>query len=152
MSGIINSAGSRSGVIGTTELDYEEGTWTVAATMSTSGTVTMNTDYDTGGYTKVGRVVHVQANLSITSVSSPVGDLYFSLPFTTNNGLKTSDQGGIGIFTYSVDFTSGTSPCATWSNASSIFKLSASADNAANGSIVPAGGDWYTFSFSYHTV
>ena len=28
MSGIINSAGSKSGVIGTTELDYEEGTWT----------------------------------------------------------------------------------------------------------------------------
>jgi len=28
MSGLINSAGSRSGVIDTTELDYEEGTWT----------------------------------------------------------------------------------------------------------------------------
>jgi hypothetical protein len=28
MSGIIGGVGSKSGVIGTTELDYEEGTWT----------------------------------------------------------------------------------------------------------------------------
>ena len=30
MSGIINSAGSRSGIIGETELDYEIGEWTPA--------------------------------------------------------------------------------------------------------------------------
>jgi len=30
MSGIIGSTGSKSGVIGETEIDYEEGTWTVA--------------------------------------------------------------------------------------------------------------------------
>ena len=30
MSGIVGSTGSRSGVIGTTELDYEEGTFTAS--------------------------------------------------------------------------------------------------------------------------
>ena len=38
MSGIIGGAGSKSGVIGTTELDYEEGTATVTFTPG-SGTV-----------------------------------------------------------------------------------------------------------------
>ena len=35
MSGIVNSAGSRSGVIGTTELDYEEGTFTASLSAAT---------------------------------------------------------------------------------------------------------------------
>jgi len=35
MSGIVGGAGSKSGVIGITELDYEEGTWT--PTVSTGG-------------------------------------------------------------------------------------------------------------------
>jgi hypothetical protein len=42
MSGIINSVGSRSGVIGTTEIDNEEGTWTPSfGTSGTHGTNTM---------------------------------------------------------------------------------------------------------------
>jgi len=47
MSGIIGGAGSKSGIIGTTELDYEEGTFTPAVA-SWTATVASAT------YTKIG--------------------------------------------------------------------------------------------------
>ena len=53
MSGIINSAGSKSGVIGRIEMDNEEGDWTLIAN---SGTI-QNT---TGRYYKVGGLVMVR--------------------------------------------------------------------------------------------
>jgi len=135
MSGIINSTGARSGVVGTTvgtpsggldgvttgsgnvtitngnlivgtsakgidfsvttpdgttvssELldDYEEGTWTPAFT-ATSGTIAMNTSFDLGAYTKVGRSVHVCGFFIASTVSSPSGSLEIAgLPFTVDN-------------------------------------------------------------------
>ena len=54
MSGIIRGAGSKSGVIGTTELDYEVGEWT--ATLATGYTSTPTT---TAYYTKIGKVIHL---------------------------------------------------------------------------------------------
>ena len=77
MSGIVNSAGSRSGVIGTTELDYEEGTFTATARFST-GTPTI-----TANYTKIGRVVTF--SIVISNIASNGTTNEFSvggLPFT----------------------------------------------------------------------
>ena len=54
MSGIIGGAGAKSGVIGTTELDYEVGEWT--ATLATGYTSTPTT---TAFYTKIGKVIHL---------------------------------------------------------------------------------------------
>lgn len=54
MSGIIDSAGSKSGVIGTTELDYEEGSWT--ATLATGYSSTPSVD---AFYTKMGNIAHI---------------------------------------------------------------------------------------------
>ena len=65
--------------------DYEEGTYEVTITPSTSGTVTLNTAYETAQYTKVGRNVHVSGLLVVTSVSSPVGNFQINLPFTPVN-------------------------------------------------------------------
>ena len=73
--------------------DYEEGTYTVAMTAGSSGTITLNGSYNTGFYTKVGRLVHVAADIRISSVSSPNGVLLISLPFTAlNNGLAVSSN------------------------------------------------------------
>ena len=58
MSGIIGSTGG-SGVIGTTELDYEEGNWT-AAFVSEGGSLTISSTSDQGLYTKIGRTIHIQ--------------------------------------------------------------------------------------------
>ncbi|GAG95602.1 unnamed protein product, partial [marine sediment metagenome] len=63
--------------------DYSEGTWTVAFTCSTSGTITLDGSYETGNYTKVGRQVTVVGNFKVASVDAPVGTLTLTgLPFT----------------------------------------------------------------------
>ena len=51
MSGIIGGAGSKSGIIGETEIDYEQGTFTV--TMN-SGAVAS----EKGNYIKIGNICH----------------------------------------------------------------------------------------------
>lgn len=63
--------------------DYEEGTYTVAIGCGTSGTVTLNTSFDTAQYTKVGRLVTVTGGVIVSSVSSPTGYFTISLPFTS---------------------------------------------------------------------
>ena len=63
--------------------DYEEGTFTATATPGTSGTITLNDA--TLSYTKVGQLVFVSGNLTITSLSSPVGSINIGgLPFTAS--------------------------------------------------------------------
>ena len=62
-------------------------------TAGSSGTITLNGSYNTGFYTKVGRLVHVAGDIRISSVSSPNGVLFISLPFTAlNNGLAVSSN------------------------------------------------------------
>ena len=74
MSGIIGGAGSKSGVIGTTELDYEEGTWT--PTDSSGDAYTLGT---VATYTKIGRMVYIC--MDISSNGSTSGNAV-TLPFT----------------------------------------------------------------------
>lgn len=47
-----------------------------------SGSITLNTSSDTLGYTRVGSLVYVQGQLSVSSVSTPSGTLTLSLPIT----------------------------------------------------------------------
>jgi len=83
MSGLINSVGSRSGVLGSTEIPggYEEGAHVATITPSTSGTVTLEGNYERLSYTKIGRQVTVTGQLIVSGVSSPVGYFKISLPF-----------------------------------------------------------------------
>ena len=94
MSGIIDSAGSKSGVIGTTELDYEEGSWTAVVSDGTNH-MTMHSSYTTGYYTKIGNLVTVSGYLYTTSTGSASGDLYIlGLPFTVANDIAAYSGGG----------------------------------------------------------
>lgn len=68
--------------------DYEEGTWTIGMQPGTSGSITLNGSYVTGYYTKVGRLVTCTGYMTVTSVSSPVGQLQITgLPFTVVNNI-----------------------------------------------------------------
>jgi hypothetical protein len=62
--------------------DYEEGDYDVTITCGTSGTVTVDTAFNRGAYTKVGRLVTVHGFVTVVSVSSPVGFFRINLPFT----------------------------------------------------------------------
>jgi hypothetical protein len=65
--------------------DYEEGTFTFTAVPATSGTISLSTS--SARYTKIGRQVFVQAFITVSSVSSPIGTaiLLQGLPFTIAN-------------------------------------------------------------------
>ena len=100
MSGIINSAGSKSGVIGQTELDYEEGTWD--AVMTTTGTdYTFTGSRSTvGSYVKIGKMVTVTANPSIPSPSNGTGNFIITgLPFPASyyNGETSVAMGRVTL-------------------------------------------------------
>jgi hypothetical protein len=61
---------------------YEEGVW-VPVAASTSGTITTYTA--TGVYTRVGRIVFLQAAISVTNIGTASGNMTVSaIPFTAN--------------------------------------------------------------------
>ena len=73
--------------------DYEEGEWTPTFTPGTSGTITPNTIFDTGGYIKIGRLVYLQGYVGFSAVSSPVGTLVIGgLPFTSATLTDRADR------------------------------------------------------------
>ena len=76
MSGLINSAGSRSGVIGTTEIDYEEGTWTPTS-IGSGGS------YDDCNYTRIGNKVFIVGDITFGTSAGTGGS---GLPFNIGEG------------------------------------------------------------------
>jgi len=69
--------------------DYEEGTWTPSVTL-TGGGLTISYSSRSGRYTKIGRVVYCEFDLTISAESGGSGEVYISgLPFT-----KSSDAPG----------------------------------------------------------
>ena len=62
--------------------DYEEGLHTATLTCTSSGTITLDTNYNQLAYTKIGNWVNVYGRIRVTSTSSPSGQqLRVSLPF-----------------------------------------------------------------------
>ena len=97
MSGIIGGAGSKSGIIGQTELDYEEGTFT-AIPADSSGNVD-TTDQVVGQYTKVGRMVTIQfgkSNVETTGLTSTDIFRVNGMPFASNS-MASGNQGWVGV-------------------------------------------------------
>ena len=85
--------------------DYEEGTFNPTFVTS-SGSISMNTSYDTLAYTKIGRMVHIMGQV-VLSVSSPGGNLDLaSLPFAFAQLTETSERG----WALNVGYFNGSSP------------------------------------------
>ena len=85
MSGVIGRAGSKSGVIGTTELEYEEGEWTPNVTAGgTSMSTSRGNDSPEAFYTRIGNTVYLTINLWGLPIGSSSGALLIKdLPFTS---------------------------------------------------------------------
>ena len=132
--------------------DYEEGTHQITVTMSSSGTVTLNTSFDRFSYTKVGRLVTITGNPRISSVSSPVGNLQLTLPFTAVAGQTDECRAG-GIMRYydnSAGAGSYSRPIA-WSIQEGASTLILDITNTNGNNPTPAASDEFYFSISYMT-
>ena len=68
--------------------DYEEGTWAATITPQTSGTITLSAD--TGHYVKIGKQVVINSKLTVSAVSTPLGHVKISLPFTSGASIQGS--------------------------------------------------------------
>lgn len=85
--------------------DYREGTWTPTLTCGTSGTITLTTPTNSLSYVKVGKMVYVNGSITVSSVSSPVGDLRIDgLPFTVFN--STTGDSAVSVYGASILNTS----------------------------------------------
>lgn len=71
MSGIIGGAGSKSGIIGQTEIDYETGTWTPVISTIWSGPSSTGFSVNSAKYTKIGNQVTLEFSIRQTTSSSP---------------------------------------------------------------------------------
>ncbi len=76
MSGIVGGAGSKSGIIGETELDYEEGTFT-ASNPNVSGY-----GFPHATYTKIGCIVFITCTVEVPNTTSTHGVGIHDLPFS----------------------------------------------------------------------
>jgi hypothetical protein len=85
--------------------DYEEGYYEPTATMTVSGSVTINPNNRTLAYTKIGRAVTIHGNIRFSSVSSPVGSLKLSLPFALASLTQTSEFASGSAFIYNATGT-----------------------------------------------
>jgi hypothetical protein len=90
MSGLLG-AGRKSGTVGTTELDYEEGTWTPAIV---GGTMTFALQSAT--YTKIGRSVTIQSHWTGANNGDSTGLIVSGMPFTAGGG----EQYAVGTINY----------------------------------------------------
>jgi len=78
--GTVSGATVENAPTGDDGLVYEEGYWTAVA--NSGGTLTIDTSYDQGSYTRIGNQVTCQGQFQFSAESSPSGDLYISgLPY-----------------------------------------------------------------------
>ena len=129
--------------------DYEEGTWTIAVTCATSGTYTLNASFQTGAYTKIGRVVHAQGYGSVASSSSPSGDTRISLPFASSDLSQYAGVTTGSIAVYQMNFT-GNFYSIELAEGNSYFRIVEITDNSGADYIEDAelAGDFY-FNITY---
>ena len=133
--------------------DYETGLHTVTMTDTGGGaTITMNTSFDQLSYTKIGRMVHIQGVLLPSSVTGTFsGTTQITLPFTASNETDQAGKSILNLGTYSVDFTSGTSPYFIIGEGNATATIQVSADNTSGGQGRVNGSSQLYISGSYIT-
>jgi hypothetical protein len=125
--------------------DYEEGTFDVTITASTSGTVTLKAAVNSLAYTKVGRLVTVTGLISISSVSSPIGSVGMSgLPFAIANLAEDGGSFGTNIIFQDAPAYTSSSVIITADEGGTSFITNQSAT-------VLGADDQYRISFLYFT-
>jgi hypothetical protein len=147
--GAVDGASVENAPTGDDGLVYEEGTHTVTPSYSTSGSVALDSGYQTLSYARIGNMVHLQGNLRITSTGSQSGYLQFSLPYTSHAGGTDYEYRTSSVFlTSGVDFD-GTAVGARIEESATNMLLFAVRDNNSFGNITVAVSDDYFINISY---
>ena len=85
MSGIVGEAGSKSGLIGKTELEYEEGTWTPIIADTADGDQ-MGHSSQLASYRKIGKLVFICGIIITNNLASASGAIRMQgLPFAPSS-------------------------------------------------------------------
>jgi hypothetical protein len=142
--GVVFGPASASNVSSQTLDDYEQGTYTPTVGPS-SGTITLNTSYNTAAYTKVGRSVTITGLLVASAVSSPSGTLDISLPFASANLIDGAER-STNVVTFWCNGT-GAPNGGVWYNAMLILNVGGVSYlrvymQGYNGSYNVNPGDW----------
>ena len=129
--------------------DYEEGSYDAVITMD-SGSVTLTSGYNKLNYTKIGRLVQVQGQIQVFSVSSPSGRCLISLPFVTGSGTE-GEQLSVGIVRlFNQAMPSGSSYVVSWTDANiSTADLSGVVSNAPITPVVPQANGYFMIGMTY---
>jgi hypothetical protein len=83
--------------------DYEEGLHEASLTPSASGSVNLGGNENTLSYVKIGNLVNVQGQLSVNTLSSPVGYIKISMPFTPASLTENSDRSACSLLINNVN-------------------------------------------------
>jgi hypothetical protein len=117
------------------------GVYTVTMTPGTSGTITLDPTNNNGGYTKTGRLVHVQGYVTVASVSSPSGtNVLISLP----SPIADLDESGERIAGVIIQSSANILPFFGNGGVTGVYMVI----NAAT----VAAAQTYSWSFSYITT
>lgn len=116
---------------------------------SDGGSVTIDAANDTVNVYRSGHLVKVSGFVSISSVSSPTGQISIQLPFTSTNDQKHRAAGNLVY--RNVDYsTTDAVGCVVLENSADLDLKTL--DSASDwGNITPAASDQYYFSIEYHT-
>jgi len=131
--------------------DYEEGTFAASFGMNGSGSLSMLRQ--NVAYVKVGRMVTITGEVTVSSVSSPVGSMTMSLPFTIGaNGTGRDTFFGSKPVAYHVPMTATNTPVIVGNSVAASVTFLYEADDGAFSSYTPAANETFNLSFSYFTT
>jgi hypothetical protein len=106
---------------------YDEGTYTAVLTPQTSGTIPVNSNFDTLAYTRIGRQVTVTGQIQTFNPVSPVGAFFtLNLPFAVADLPEISGRGG-----FMLNYQNTAVPV-NWSEGDSIIYISKDASTVSN--------------------
>jgi len=97
MSGLIGKAGTKSGIVGYSQLSVEVGTWTPAVGGDSGCSATVASSY--GRYTRVGQMVLAEFDLTLSAFSCIGAATIAGLPFKASVAVSSKWTSG-GFCTY----------------------------------------------------
>lgn len=136
-------------------MPYETGSYTATITPATSGSITLQSGSDSLAYVRMGRLVHVQGQLGVSSVSSPSGSTRISLPYTTASSTDNSERLAGSVMLQGINYGADRTPHITVQGPNLTYCEILNPQSNTTWSLLQANligaGDDFRIGFSYMT-